>query len=107
MGEIKYPHDYDDPYKLLATSLIADNDGLVIRSILHDDDFVRRMIIKETRQQDLTGSYTDCIVQTILDDKRRMVLMRELDQLSNFLFENLDLERLRKEIRNFCETCWD
>ena len=64
-----------------------------------DDDFVRRIILKETRLTDFQGPFLDAIIQSILDDKRRMELMHEIDKLSNYLYKNLDLDRLRETIK--------
>ena len=114
MGEIiksaaapTYLHDYDDPYKLLAAAIESKYDPQTVIRVLQDDEFVLRLVRKEIRQQDIRGPFSDCIIQTILDDKRRMVLMHELDKLSEFLFYNLDLDRLRQEILNFCEDCYN
>lgn len=71
--------------------------------MLTDDDFIYRLIIKETRHQDFSGAFLDCIVQSILDDKRRMEMCHELDKLSTYFFSNLDLGRLRKELETYGE----
>lgn len=95
-------HDYDDPYKCLAASLIEHLLPMEVLRTLTDDEFVFRQLAKEMRGQDLRGPFIDCVVDEILRHKRRMELMRVLDEVSVYFFENLDLERLRREIKDFC-----
>lgn len=96
-----YHYDFDDPYKMLAHTVIAQNSVANIHRILEDDEYVERLVLKETRLQDFSGAFVDCIVQSILDGKRRMELMHELDKLSKFFYANLDKERLRAEILKY------
>lgn len=96
--EIEYRYTYDDPYVLMAHSILATYDTADIKRMLMDDDFVRRLVLKETRLQDFAGVFLDGIVQTILDDKRRMEFMHELDKLADYFWKNLDIDRLRFEI---------
>ena len=92
---------FDDPYIILAHHILSSLMKSEVERVLVDDDFIRRLIIKETRNQDFSGAFLDCIVQSILDDKRRMEMCHELDKLSQYFFENLDLERLRKEVSKY------
>ena len=89
---------YDDQYIMLAHHLLSVFNPAEIRRMLVDDDFIYRLIIKETRHQDFSGAFLDCIVQSILDDKRRMEMCHELDKLSEYFFSQLDLERLRANL---------
>ena len=103
--EVIYLHDYDDPYKVLAYATLGLYNLPTIQRILVDDDFVRRLIIKETRSQDFQGRFLDCIIENILTDKQRMEYMHELDKLAQYYFTKLDIERFREEIRKICEEC--
>lgn len=94
----EYAYVYDDPYVLMAHNILTIYDLADLKRMLVDDDFVRRLILRETRLQDFAGAFVDGIVQSILDDKRRMEFMHELDKLSDYFWKNLDLERLRREI---------
>lgn len=96
---------YDDPYVLLAYKIVAYNIVPEICRILTDDEYVKKLVLKETRSQDFIGSFLDVIVQGILDDKRRMEMMHKLDELGEYFWSNFDLERLRKEILICCEGC--
>lgn len=89
---------YDDAYNILAIKLVVDlNYGDICR-VLWDDQFVERMVQKETRNIDFYGSFLDCIVEQVLFTKHRMDMMHELDKLGSWLFQQLDLERLRLQI---------
>ena len=94
-------NDYDDQYKLLAHHILAVYSKAEVKRILVDDEFIYHIIIKETRLQDFSGAFLDCIIQSILDDKRRMDMCRELDKLSKYFFSELDLARLRKELEYY------
>lgn len=94
---------YDDQYVMLAHHILSVFNPAEIRRMLVDDDFIYRLIIKETRHQDFSGAFLDCIVQSILDDKRRMEMCRELDKLSEYFFSQLDLPRLRNDLLYYGE----
>lgn len=96
--ETNYRYDFDDPYILMAHGVITVYPIADVKRMLIDDDFVRRSILKETRLQDFSGVFVDGIVQSILDDKHRMEFMHELDRLAEYFWQNLDVERLRREI---------
>lgn len=94
---------YDDPYAFLAFYLISISNKSDLQRILEDDDYVYRMVRKETREQDLAGHFVDAIVEEILTNKKRMGLMSALDVVADYLCEELDLERLRKKISEQCK----
>lgn len=89
---------YDDPYIMLVYWLIANLNVGELRRTLEDDEFIYKMIIKETRNLDFKGPFLDTIVCSILEDKRRMDMCREVDKLSDYFFSQLDLGRLRREL---------
>lgn len=93
-----YTYEYDDPYVMMAHNIISIYDVADLKRLLTDDDFVRRLILRETRLQDFSGAFVDGIVQSILEDKHRMEFMHELDNLASYFWKNLDLARLRQEI---------
>ncbi len=89
---------YDDPYIMLVYWLLANLNRGELRRVLEDDEFIYKMIVKETRNLDFMGPFLDTIVCDLLESKRRMEMCRELDKLSRFFFEQLDLGRLRREL---------
>lgn len=97
-----YVLPYDNPYKCLAADLVCRLTPREVVRTLSDDDFVFRMLVKEVRGQDFRGPFVDCVIDEILRHKRRMELMRVLDEVSVYFFKNLDLARLRREIKTFC-----
>lgn len=101
--ETNYRFDYDDPYILMAHGVLTTHTPADVKRMLTDDDFVRRSVLKETRLQDFSGVFVDGIVQSILDDKKRMEFMHELDRLADYFWKNLDLKRLRVEIIKYGE----
>lgn len=97
-------NEYDDPYIMLAHHLISTHTKSELARILVDDDFIYKMIIKETRHQDFSGAFLDCIIQSILDNKQRMEMCGHLDLLSHYFFTKLDLKRLRREVRHYAKV---
>lgn len=91
----------DDPYVLLAHSLLSHLTSAQIKRLLSDDEYIMRMIKWEMRQQDFSGEFTDCIMQSILDDKKRVKMYKELDKFSFYLFSELDKERLRSSVLKY------
>lgn len=98
-----YQTDGDDPYKVLAYNLIVDYDLPSIRRMLRDNKFIRRTIVREVRGQDYRGDFVDCLFVAIMEGKKRMDLMRQLDALGVFFYKNLELPRLRNEIKEAFE----
>ena len=96
-------NEYDDPYSFLALNLITSSTVAGIQRILVDDDLIYRMIIKEVRGQDLKGPFLDAIVTEILDGKKRMEMCHEQDKLALYFYKNLDLDRLRAKIIEYCD----
>lgn len=101
----KYMYSYDDPYKILASSLIAYSKPAEVIRMLSDDAFILTQIIKEVRAQDMCGHFTDCIIEDILENKDRMEYMHNLDKLAEYYYSKLDKERLRTELKRFLSEC--
>ena len=101
----KYTFEYDDPYKLLAFSVVSQYRPADVMRLLTDDEYVLNQIIKETRGQDMCGSFTDCIIEDILAKKDRMEYMRELDSLAKYYFSKFDIKRFRGEIKTALSEC--
>lgn len=101
----QYLYNYDDPYKILAASLVAFSRPAEVMRMLTDDQYILTQIIKETRAQDMCGQFTDCIIEDILYRKNRMEYMRKLDELAAYYYSKLDKERLRRELRRFLADC--
>ena len=94
----EYLYDYDDPYKLLAHHIVGTYRPADVARVLTDNIFLKTLVIKEMREQDLGGHFIDCIIESILEDKDRMEYMHELDKLASYYYSRLDKGRLRDEI---------
>lgn len=100
MGSVdrKYLYKYDDPYTLLAHHIVGTYRPADVLRCLTDNSYLRTLIVKETRQQDLGGPFIDCIVESILEEKDRMEWMHKLDEVAIYLYSRLDKGRLKDEI---------
>ena len=93
-----YLYDYDNPYTLLAHHIVGSYRPADVTRVLTDNSFLKTLIVKEMREQDLGGHFIDCIIESILEDKDRMEYMHELDKLASYYYSRLDKGRLRDEI---------
>ena len=94
----RYLYDFDNPYRLLAHHIVGTYRPADVLRTLTDNSYLKTLIIKEVREQDLGGHFVDCIIENILEEKDRMEYMRELDKLAAYYFSRLDKGRLRDEI---------
>lgn len=104
MENKKYLWEMDDPYVLLAHHIVGYYRPADVYRVLTDNSFIKSCVVKETRELDLGGHYIDCIIEHILEEKDRMKMMHQLDQLATFFFSRLDKERLRNEIRTALDS---
>ena len=96
--ENRYLYDYDDPYSILAHYIVGNYRPADVLRCLTDNIYLKTLIIKEVREQDLCGHFVDCIVEDILEEKDRMELMGQLDILAEYFYSRLNKGRLRDEI---------
>lgn len=93
-----YLYDYDNPYTILAHHIVGTYRPSDVMRVLTDNSYLKTLIIKEMREQDLGGHYIDCIIENILEEKDRMEYMHQLDNLAYYYYKRLDKGRLRDEI---------
>lgn len=100
MGSVehKYLWNYDDPYKILAHHIVGTYRPADTLRCLTDNSYLKTLIIKEIRGQDIGGPFIDCIIESILEEKDRMEWMHTLDIVGVYLYSRLDKGRLRDEI---------
>lgn len=96
--ENQYLYDFDNNYKILAHYIVGTFRPADVLRCLTDNSYLRTLIIKEVRQQDLGGHFIDCIIENILEEKDRMEYMHKLDELAQYYYSKLDRGRLRDEI---------
>lgn len=103
MGQINKPQEYDNPYRLLAAYIMSAFSAQNIKRILNSSSYVKSLVIQEAKTLDVSGAFIDCIDQEVIANDRVRKKNIYLKQLGEFYFSELDIERLRKEIRRFAE----
>lgn len=101
MGCINRHKEYDNPYRVLATHIVSVFPVVTIKRILENSSYVKSLIVHEAKQMDIGGAFLDCIDQEIIANDMIRKKNIYLKKLGEFYFSELDLERLRKEIRRF------
>ena len=101
--EIKYTEAYDDPYLILAYHIVCNNNIPTVKRFLNDYKFVKRVIIRETKELDLCGPFLDCLSVSIREENQKAALASQLESLGGFFYNRLDLNRMRKAIRQACD----
>lgn len=94
---------YDDPYRVLAAHLVSVCSPRTLQRILSNSSFVKAVIVKEAKQIDIGGIFLDCIDQEIIDNDKLRQKNARLKMLGEFYYSQLDLPRLRSEIRKFAD----
>lgn len=103
MGQIKKHQEYDDPYRVLAAYIMSYFSAIAVKRVLTSSSFVKSLVINEAKTIDVSGSFIDCIDQEIISNDKIRGKNARLKELGEFYFSELDIERLRKEIRRFAE----
>ena len=94
---------YDDPYRVLAAHIVAVYPVTLVKKVLTDSSFVKSVVAREARQMDIGGAFLDCIDQEIISRGRIRGKNAQLKKLGEYYYSQLDLVRLRREIRKFAE----
>ena len=95
--------DIDDPYQRLAYIIVCRNDIPTINRYLKEYKFVRRTVVREVKELDLNGPFLDCLSVAMNKESDRSEMLRQMGTLGGFFYNKLDLQRLRREIRNACD----
>ena len=98
---IVFNRAYDDPYRVLAAHLVSLYTPRTLQRVLTNSSFVKAVVVKEARQLDIGG--LDCIDQEIIDNDKLRQKNARLKTLGEFYYSQLDLPRLRSEIRKFAD----
>lgn len=94
---------YDDPYRVLAAHLVSYWPPSTVKRILTNNSFVKSVINNEARLMDISGAFLDCIDQEVIAKHHFRQKNACLKKLGEFYYSELDLPRLRTEIRRFAE----
>lgn len=100
---IVFNRAYDDPYRVLAAHLVSIYSPRTLQRVLTNSSFVKAVVVKEARQLDIGGIFLDCIDQEIIDNDKLRQKNARLKTLGEFYYSQLDLPRLRSEIRKFAD----
>lgn len=93
----------DDPYKILANNLVATCSDLELYRMLHDVKAIKRRIYREVTGSDFYGDFLDCILVGLVKTDRRKAVNRTLKETAKFFYNELDVPRLRKELKFYCD----
>lgn len=94
---------YDDPYRVLAAHLVAYWPPSTVRRVLTNNSFVKSIINNEARLMDISGAFLDCIDQEIISNDHLRQKNAYLKKLGEYYYSELDLPRLRSQIRRFAD----
>lgn len=103
MEERKFQKAYDNPYRVLAAHIVANYPPTLVQRVLSDSSFIKSLIAREARQLDMSGAFLDCIDQEIISQGKLRRKNAYLKKLGEFYYSELDVSRLRKEVRTFAE----
>ena len=103
MGQINKYQEYDNPYRVLAAHIVSVFSVPNIKRVLTSTSYIKSLITQEAKSMDIGGAFLDCIDQEIIANdmiRKKNVYMKKLGE---FYFSELDVERLRREIRRFAD----
>lgn len=104
--EDKYKNEYDDPYKILAANIAVNFSVANVKRMLSEKDYLRQLIQSEVRENtDTPGIFCDCVTTELISEKQKVLYREALNNLGLFFYEQLDVNRLRNELRKFFEEC--
>lgn len=105
MGK-KYKNEYDDPYKILAANIAASYTVSNIKRMLSEKDYIRQIVQSEVREDiDIPGVFCDCITTELISEKQKVLYREALNELGLFFYHQLDVARLRDELKAFLDEC--
>lgn len=100
--EGKYSHDCDNPYRMLAATITITCTPAEVRRIMSDSSYIKQLVQAEVRDRiDISGKFCDCITTELIADRNKVVYRTALNELGTFFFKQLDVPRLRAEIKRF------
>ena len=97
----------DDPYEMLAWQLVWRYNGVQLRGLLCDEEYLTQEIYDELKDQDYSGVWLDPLFQQLAHRGDREEVFVALRQLAESLADTLDRQRLERElikIGNYCDT---
>lgn len=93
----------DDPYKMLANNIVSTYSDKELRRVFKETKAIKRHIANEVKNADLYGDFTDCVLTELTHNGRRRAVNNTLKETINFIYGELDVPRLRAELRYYCK----
>lgn len=97
-----YRYEFDNPYRMLAAGIATKMSVNDAKRIIADRDFIRQLVQAEVRENmDVPGIFTDCIATELISERKKVLYRDALNKLGLFFYEQLDIPRMREELRRF------
>lgn len=100
---ITFNRAYDDPYRILAAHIVSVYSPRMIRKIMSSSSYIKSIILQEAKQMDISGAFLDCIDQEVVANDHLRKKNAYLKKLGEFYYSELNVLRLRIEIKRFAE----
>lgn len=94
---------YEDIYLVLATNLVTYEPPYILRRLLTDRKYLRRAIVREVKANDFRGLFVDSIICSLYKEKQKQGWAEQLGQLGYFLYQQIDLPRLKGTVSQVYE----
>lgn len=100
---ITFNRPYDDPYRVLAAYIVSNYPPRTIRKIMSSSAYIKSLVLQEAKQMDISGAFLDCIDQEVLTNDHLRRKNAYLKKLGEFYYSELNILRLRLEVKRFAE----
>lgn len=100
---ITFNRPYDDPYRVLAAHIVSVYSERAIKKIMSSSSYIKSIVLQEAKQMDISGAFLDCIDQEVLANDHLRRKNAYLKKLGEFYYSELNVLRLRLEIKRFAE----
>lgn len=100
---ITFNRPYDDPYRVLAAYIVSNYSPRMVKKVLSSSSYIKSIILQEAKQMDINGAFLDCIDQEVLSNDHLRRKNACLKRLGEFYYSELNVLRLRLEIKRFAE----
>lgn len=103
MSKLVFDKPYDDPYRVLACHLAGTLSVHSLNRLMHDNSFVKSLLMGEMKHLDISGPFLDCLDQEVITNDKVREKNKHLRDLGEFYFKYMDIPRLRIEVRRFVQ----
>lgn len=100
---ITFNRAYDDPYRILAAHIVSVYSPRMVKKIMSSSSYIKSVVLQEAKQMDISGAFLDCIDQEVVANDHLRKKNAYLKKLGEFYFSELNVLRLRLEIKRFAE----